>query len=909
LRSPLPADRWSKIEALFLAGADLLEDQRDAFLDEHCGDDLQLREQVLSLLHHDTTATDPPVLEALQSSAASVIDEDDEFPEGWMLGPYRIEREIARGGMAVVYLASRADGEFQKQVAVKLIKRGMDTATVIQRLRRERHILAALEHPSISRLLDGGTAPDGRPWIAMEFIEGLPIRRFCNEHHLSIEERCALIEKVCDAVAYAHRHLVVHRDLKPSNILVGPDGNPKLLDFGIAKLLGPPATDGDDEPLTRGPAHPLTPEYASPEQIAGAPVTTASDIYSLGVILYELLTGQRPGPSTPHAEPTKPSAIPTLPARTRRRLAGDLDNIVLKALSPDVSRRYGTAEQLAQELRRHLEGLPVEARGATLLYRTGKFLNRHRAAVSAAFVVAALAITATVIDLEQAHAARERFDQLRGFARTVLVDLHEQLRDIPGTAKARQALVAYVDDYLKRVAAQHAGDDTALATEFATTYLRLGEMQGPTPEAIASFENGRRLLEQKRRKAGSNPSDATLTARLLAREGSTLIELGRAPEGILHLQEAAALAEANGWNADAELVKAFARWRIARLRRIQNRLAEAEHEARASIAISEEVLRRGFPDKEAYEALTGARNVLGGVQRRQGRWQEGMETYRKVLDSLEQRAREDPGSGSLQRELARSHQILGDMVTRMRNHDENQVRLHVREAIAISDRLVALDPGERSAQTNLAEYLSSAAETLHDPKDAKEALADLHRALPILEGLLKTEPGDTDLRLYYGLAETDMGQFLARSGSNTDSILWFRRGLANLHLLTERDPANLVNLYEFMTAEERLSLILARTGQGSEALSMAQDAIAKARPLAADLGATLESARELPRAYGSMGAVCAALGKSSESRTWYQWATSEWDKLRAKGLSAPDDEEDIAEARKRAGFKTGTRSR
>lgn len=903
MRTPLPADRWSKIEALFLAGADLPEDQRDAFLDEHCGDDHQLREQVLSLLRHDDTESDPPVVEALQSSAASLLDED-EHPEGWMLGPYRIEREIARGGMAVVYLASRADGEFQKQVAVKLIKRGMDTTSLIRRLRRERHILAALEHPSISRILDGGTAPDGRPWIAMEFIEGLPIRRFCDERNLSIEERCALIEKVCDAVAYAHRHLVVHRDLKPSNILVGPDGNPKLLDFGIAKLLVPPEADGDDEPLTRGPALPLTPEYASPEQIAGKPVTTASDIYSLGVILYELLTGQRPGPSTPHAEPTKPSAIPTLPPRIRRRLAGDLDNIVLKALSPDVSRRYGSAEHLAQELRRHLEGLPVEARGVTLLYRAGKFLNRHRAAVSAAFVVAALAITATVIDLEQAHAARERFDQLRGFARTVLVDLHEQLRDIPGTAKARQALVAYVDDYLKRVAAQHAGDDTALATEFATTYLRLGEMQGPTPEAIASFENGRLLLERKRSAAGSNPSDAALAARLLAREGSTLIELGRTDEGQKKLDEAAALAtglgEANEWNADAELVKAFASWRIARLRRFQNRLSEAEHEARASIAISEEVLRRGFRNKEAYEALTGARNVLGGVERRQGRWKESMETYQKVLESLEQRAREEPGSGSLQRELARSHQILGDMVTRLPSHDENQVRLHVREAIAISDRLVALDPGDRTAQTNLAEYLSSAAETLHDPKDSKEALSDLRRALPILEGLLKTEPGDTDLRLYYGLAETDMGQFLARSGSGPDSILWFRRGLADLRQLVERDPGNAVSLYEFITAEERLSLILARAGQRDEALSLGEDAIAKARPLAAGEGATLESARELPRAFSAMGATCTVLGKSADARTWYRAATSEWDKLRAKGLYAPDDQVDIAEARKRA---------
>jgi len=232
VRSLLPADRWTLIETLFQAGADLPPDQWDAFLEEQCQDDPQLREEVLSLLRHDT-AEEPPFVDAISASAASVVEDDP--PAGRVLGPYRIEREIGRGGMAVVYLAVRADGEFQKRVAVKLIKRGMDTALVIERLRRERRILAALEHPWIARLLDGGTTPDGRPWIAMEYIEGLPIDRFCDERGLSIEERCLLIGKVCDAVAYAHRNLVVHRDLKPTNILIARDGNPKLLDFAGAR--------------------------------------------------------------------------------------------------------------------------------------------------------------------------------------------------------------------------------------------------------------------------------------------------------------------------------------------------------------------------------------------------------------------------------------------------------------------------------------------------------------------------------------------------------------------------------------------------------------------------------------------------------------------------------------------------
>ena len=287
MRSVLPADRWKQLETLFQTGADLPPDQLDAFLDRQCGDDTELRAEILSLLHYDK-AEEAPLADAIRAGAADFINHDPLI--GQVLGPYRIEREIGRGGMAVVYLAARADGEYRKRVAVKLIKRGMDTDVVIARLRRERRILAAMEHPCIASLLDGGTTADGRPWIAMEFIEGLPIDRFCRENNLSIEERCRLIEKVCDTVAYAHRHLVVHRDLKPTNILITSDGNPKVLDFGIAKLIGEEGEEREEaEPLTRGRALPHTPEYASPEQMRGEPVTTASDVYSLGVVFYCLL--------------------------------------------------------------------------------------------------------------------------------------------------------------------------------------------------------------------------------------------------------------------------------------------------------------------------------------------------------------------------------------------------------------------------------------------------------------------------------------------------------------------------------------------------------------------------------------------------------------------------------------------
>ena len=907
---PVPADRWTQIEAIFLEGADLPVGERAAFLDARCGGDAQLREEVLSLLRFDGVE-EPHVMDAIHAGVASALGENP--AAGQLLGPYRIEREIGRGGMSVVYLASRADGEFQKQVAVKLIKRGMDTAAVVERLRRERRILAALEHPSIARLLDGGTTEDGRPWIAMEYVEGLPIDRYAEESGLPIEERCRLMAKVCDAVAYAHRNLVVHRDLKPSNILVTADGNPKLLDFGIAKLLGDEAEENDA--LTRGPGAALTPEYASPEQIQKGTVTTASDVYSLGVVLYELLCGQRPygvaGMGWAEiervicgTEPRKPSTLENLPGRLRRQLAGDLDNIVLMALRKDAARRYGLAEQLGDDLRRHLAGMPVRARRDTLGYRAGKFLGRHRAAAAAGVVAAAALSTATVIAWRQAAAARERFEELRGFARTVLVDVHAQLSDIPGTAKARETIVAYVDEYLKRVASQRPGDDAALATEFATTYLRLGEMQGTTPQALASLENGRRLLEGKG--AARSAGNVLLLARLRVQAGSVLIDLGRIQEGVESLTAAEKLAsEASpgSWNGDAEQVRAFAEWRLARLYRMQYHLTDGEAHARAAIATGEEILRRGQGTKETYETVTGARNVLAAVLRRQGNWQRSMEAYEKVLDDTERRAQADPQSAGLQRDLARSHQLLGDMVVRIPGHDEEQVKFHVRSAIAIAERLAALDPWSKTAQSELAQYLSSGAEGLREDAEWEEGIGYLRRAMPILESLLKSEPGNAVFRLYAALTEADMGEFLTRREATAQGIAWLRKGLADVTALADSDPQNTTHRLEVLKVQRWLIEALARAGDGAEAEKLARKGIEASQLVAAGKNPTPESWRELPRAFQAMGDVWRVRRNAAEARNWYAKAAGEWDRIATRGLHFPEDDEEAAEARRGAALR------
>ena len=403
--------RWRRIEDLFHQARERPPAERRPFIEAAAAGDTELRDEVLSL---DASAEgageflDVPPVSGNASAAAPPLD-------GRRIGAYRLEREISSGGMGTVYLAVRDDDQYRKRVAIKLIRPGLESDFVIRRFLTERQILAGLEHPNIARLIDGGASEAGWPYLVMEYVEGLPVDEYCKRHHLTVEERLVLFRKVCAAVHYAHQHLVIHRDLKPNNILVGPDGEPKLLDFGIAKLLDP-GHAGDAMAQTRTGVVLLTPLYASPEQILGGRISTASDVYSMGVLLYELLTGQRPyatdagqpgrlAGAIVEEEPERPSTAVARaarrtaaspndaepPERLRRRLQGDLDNIVLMAIRKDPQRRYGSAEQFSDDIRRYLEGLPVIARRDTLGYRSSKFLRRHMAAtVAVAGVLVAL---------------------------------------------------------------------------------------------------------------------------------------------------------------------------------------------------------------------------------------------------------------------------------------------------------------------------------------------------------------------------------------------------------------------------------------------------------------------------------------------------------------------------------------
>jgi Tol biopolymer transport system component len=384
------SENWAVVQALFDQASALPPDARSAFLDRECADE-NIRCEVRSLLEYSSANLDTLAAEiAAETAAVTREPNPDERLIGARIGPYKVEVIVGHGGMGAVYRASRDDREFSQQVAIKLVRAAMQSADTLQRFKQERQILAKLAHPNIARLLDGGSTSDGIPYLVMEFIEGESITAWCRARALSIEQKLRLFLQVCDGVQFAHERQVVHRDLKPGNVLVTVEGTAKLLDFGIAKILDPLSNDPG---TTTVGMRALTPEYAAPEQVRGDPVSKASDVYALGLILYEILTGGKAQP-VPDSSPGTVALVvcqmePAPPAALCPELAGDLDNIIRMAIRKEPQRRYASVADLAQDIRRHLEGRTVLARPDSFAYRASKFLRRNRATLAGALVTAA----------------------------------------------------------------------------------------------------------------------------------------------------------------------------------------------------------------------------------------------------------------------------------------------------------------------------------------------------------------------------------------------------------------------------------------------------------------------------------------------------------------------------------------
>jgi len=660
------------MKELFHSALERAPQERDSFLAEAGASDLELLEDVRSLFRASAAAG--PFLErpvpgppTLFDDVAGDGDGSDEVEAmvGAIVGAYRLVEVIGRGGMGTVYRAVRVDDVYEKAVALKLVKRGMDTEFVLRRFRDERRILAQLDHPHIARLLDGGTSPDGRPYFVMEHIEGLPLDLYADAHGLDVRRRLELFLPVCDAVQHAHRNLVVHRDLKPANILVTANGRPKLLDFGIAKLLD---ADGAAK-RTVTVVRLMTPDYASPEQVRGEVITTATDVYALGVVLYELLSGRRPfdlpnhtpeerARTVGHQDAPPPSA--RAGADRQRALRGELDNIVSMALRHEPSRRYASVEQLARDVRAHLDGRPVQAQRDTLTYRAVKFVRRNRVGVGAGVAVFLSLVAGTAAATWQARVARAeraraelRLADVRRLANTLIGEVDDAIKDLPGATRARKLVATEGLKYVDRLAREATGD-VELQKELAYAYQTIGQIQGGDSGpnlgdwtgALASHRNAIALYAAP---AAAAPHDIELQERLATchtRAAWLLSRLGDRKAAVATLTQALEIATAAAGRApdDVRILKVLVKAdrQMASLHQGQGDVTSALVSARRALARLESAGAAHPKDPELENALAPTYVALARLVARTEDYAAAAQLYARALSIQEARWAADP---------------------------------------------------------------------------------------------------------------------------------------------------------------------------------------------------------------------------------------------------------------------------
>lgn len=900
-------EEWKRARALFDAAVERPTAERGVFLAEACGQDEALRGTVESLLHADVHARDV-LQEPLPGE--TLVEERPEALLGCRLGDYEVVGIVGQGGMGVVYHGVRADDAFRKRVAIKLIKRGMDSAFILQRFRHEREILASLDHPNIARLMDAGTAPDGRPYFVMEFVDGQPIDRFCEEQRLDVRGRIQLFRLVCAAVASAHRNLVVHRDLKPGNILITADGTPKLLDFGLAKLLDPGAAG---ESTATG-LFLMTPEYASPEQVRGERITTATDVYSLGVLLYELLAGRKPYTlASRHpqellrvvclVEPERPSAV--APRELRRALEGDLDNVALMALRKEPERRYPSVEQLSDDLLRHLQRRPVRARPDTFWYRTGRLVGRNR--LASALVVALVAWVG--IATYQANLARQqraraerRFADVRRLANTFLFDFHDAIVDLPGATKARELVVKRAVEYLGALAGEAEGDP-GLQRELGLAYLRLGQVMGSVGAAslgdrraaITPLETAVTLLQ---RAYGARPDPALAgeladAHRRLARSLSAQV---RFDEARRHLEEArrlAGLASASLGRVEDVLLQASIEQLQADWQSDRSAWSEAVLSLRSGLArlgsLPSEGRRR--PDVRRQRLTLTIR--LGDALGQLGRPDQSLATLDALAGDLEV-----PGAPLVageQRMLALLHAMAGSALLDLERYPDAAERLA--EGRRLLEQMRRSDAANFQAAKDLtiALALLCTAEARSGRQEAaREACAS---GLGLVEDLTHEHPDDAGTR-------DALGEVCYRNGRLARDERRFAQALVFYRRVTEIVPAAGDGTAERQLASGYAGLadVLSDLGRVQEAEAEARRALEvleAARRLAPEEPTVL---KDLATAQGRLARLLHARRAEPETASRLTGsALSILESLVRDGMTLPEVHRDILQLRREVG--------
>lgn len=802
-------ERWQQIDEVFQEAVELPSGQRGAFLDRVCGADPELRREVECLLESDEQAQGK-LLSAVQDAAGWLADDvEREAPSliGQRIGHYEIVREIGRGGMGTVYQAVRADEQYLQSVAIKFVSQGVETRRTLSRIRIERQILATLQHANIAALLDGGTTLDGRPYIVMEYIDGEPLLDYCSRRSLSVPARVELFRALCNAVQYAHQMLVIHRDIKPGNVMVTSDGVPKLLDFGIAKLLTPELVPGVEE-ATKTLHRVLTPDYASPEQIRGEPLTTATDIYSLGVLLYELLTSAKPyrgaGRSPEEvmrmvcdSEPLRLTAPVAAEPRLRRQLAGDLENIVAMALRKEPQRRYSSVQQFSEDLHRYLTGLPIAARPDTIFYRAGKLVRRNRLATAAFTLVVVSVAAGWVSTIREARRTERRFQEVRKLANAVLFDFHAKIQYLPGSIPAREMLVRTALEYLNNLS-QDAQNDVSLQWELSQAYERVGDVQGDPSganlgqfrEALSSYRNA---LELVRRVARKRPDHETLSCLVWLHYKIGDLEsrsAGAAVAMTSYRQGVAAAAELNDPGNDDLLRNGYQRLSSARLR--SGDVDGAIESARMAAAAAQRYSAKR-PGAASASHLARTSMLLGNVLWLRGDLMAARDNLQSAVTHLEQLAASRPGNASYLADLQEAYRRAGDLQGNPSLFHFGNAKLaagYQEKALTIARTLVARDPKDAKAKSDLTVALRRLGSVTRADRPA-HAVELYGEAIAILNGLLKEAPGDSNYGRDRANAQLGLGVSLTIAGRAAAAIEQLGFTLNAQRSLLEKNPERL----------------------------------------------------------------------------------------------------------------------
>lgn len=759
---------WEKVSSLFFECLPMSASEREAFLRAQDLASPEIVRNVWAMLavpNHGTS-----IISQALSGLRATAREPDADPAPLRIGLYEIIGELGQGGMGTVYLAKRTGDGFVQEVAIKLIRRGVNSRLAVDRFRRERNILALLEHPYIARLLDGGSLENGMPYLVMERVRGTPIRKYCEANSLSAGAILTLFQKICEAVHYSHQRLVIHRDLKPSNILIEENGSPKLLDFGVAKLLA------EDEPtLTVGaPAAGFTPEYASPEQRAGGIVTTASDIYSLGVVLHELVFGNRPEASAPCR------------TSSARLVPPDLVKIIRKALKSEPAERYGSAAALSSDLGRYLEGKPVNASAQTTGYLLKKFVLRHRVPIGALTVFVMGLLATTIWAVRQTRVADERRHEVESMktelleaSNSLLSDIPDALEKMPGTTVTRARSVEKATKLLDGLAAKSQDIDVKLL--LAGAYSRLGDLAGnpafrnlgDTASSLTSYRHAVSLLQQA---AARRPSNVQIRRDL----ASALEQLGT-------------------------------------IEQVRGNLTTAVQLFQHAKSAYSEILKQNPNDRQAQTGKCESLHDLGRFYLRKGQWETARNYFVQERKIYEQQVMETPQDAEAQRNLSLLYKQIAVTLAQLHQFDDAHVLLH--NATLIDQKLWQKPEQSLRASEDLALDHSDLGTVYAMEGKANLALNEFESSANLRLDISTNDPADTRAKRFFASSLLNVGRALTELGRPDEAVSKFEGGIKHLSELLKRDGNNTTVMRE--AASGYLDLAKARLAIAAKSQSPA----------------------------------------------------------------------------------------